>query len=75
MISAQSWHCFRVCAADMPIDINLLREGRGGDPEAVRESQRRRFASVELVDQVRHAAAREVFVLHTALPPHSIVLS
>ena len=37
----------------MPIDINLLREDRGGNPELVRESQRRRFASVELVDQVR----------------------
>ncbi len=37
----------------MPIDINLLRVDRGGDPELVRESQRRRFAPVELVDQVR----------------------
>jgi len=36
----------------MPIDINLLREDRGGNPEMVRESQRRRFAPVELVDQV-----------------------
>jgi hypothetical protein len=36
----------------MPIDINLLRPERGGDPEIVRESQRRRFASVDLVDQV-----------------------
>lgn len=37
----------------MPIDINLLREDRGGNPALVKESQRRRFASVELVDQVR----------------------
>ncbi|CAM9576559.1 unnamed protein product [Chrysoparadoxa australica] len=36
----------------MPIDINLLREDKGGDPEKVRESQRRRFASVELVDEL-----------------------
>ena len=36
----------------MPIDINMLRVERGGDPEKVRESQRRRFASVELVDEV-----------------------
>lgn len=36
----------------MPIDINLLRVERGGDPEKVRESQRRRFASVDLVDEV-----------------------
>ena len=36
----------------MPIDINILRVERGGDPEKVRESQRRRFANVELVDEV-----------------------
>eukprot|EP00298_Acanthocystis_sp_HF-20_P012042 c19696_g1_i1.p1 GENE.c19696_g1_i1~~c19696_g1_i1.p1 ORF type:complete len:480 (-),score=199.90 c19696_g1_i1:33-1472(-) len=34
------------------IDIALLREEKGGNPELVRESQRRRFKSVELVDQV-----------------------
>jgi len=36
----------------MPISINELREDKGGNPERVRESQRRRFASVELVDRV-----------------------
>jgi seryl-tRNA synthetase len=36
----------------MPIDIKLLREDAGGNPELVRESQRRRFADVTLVDQV-----------------------
>lgn len=36
----------------MPIDINLLRPDRGGNPETVKESQRRRNASVELVDTV-----------------------
>ena len=36
----------------MPIDINCLREDRGGNPEQIRESQRRRFASVELVDEI-----------------------
>jgi seryl-tRNA synthetase len=36
----------------MPLDINLFRTDRGGDPEKVRESQRRRFASVELVDEI-----------------------
>ena len=36
----------------MPIDINLLREERGGNPELVRVSQRRRGASVTLVDEV-----------------------
>ena len=36
----------------MPIDINLLRTYKGGDPEKVRESQRRRFAPVEIVDEI-----------------------
>ena len=36
----------------MPIEINLLRVSRGGNPELVRQSQRNRFASVELVDEV-----------------------
>ena len=36
----------------MPIDINLLRTDKGGDPEAVRKSQRERFKDETLVDQV-----------------------
>ena len=36
----------------MPIDINLLRVERGGNPDIVRESQKKRNASVELVDKV-----------------------
>ena len=36
----------------MPIDINLLRVSRGGNPDAVRKSQKDRFKSVELVDEV-----------------------
>ena len=37
----------------MPIDINLLRVERGGDPEKIRESERRRFnAEAGLVDKV-----------------------
>jgi seryl-tRNA synthetase len=36
----------------MPIDINLFRADKGGDPELIKESQRRRFASVELVDEI-----------------------
>ena len=36
----------------MPIDITCLRADRGGDVEKVKESQRRRFASVELVDEI-----------------------
>ncbi|GER48604.1 serine--tRNA ligase [Striga asiatica] len=34
------------------LDINLFREEKGGNPEKIRESQRRRFANVDLVDEV-----------------------
>ncbi|KAL3677180.1 hypothetical protein R1sor_027128 [Riccia sorocarpa] len=34
------------------LDILLFREEKGNDPERIRESQRRRYASVELVDEV-----------------------
>lgn len=34
------------------LDINIFREDRGGNPELVRESQRRRFKDVTLVDKV-----------------------
>eukprot|EP00904_Undaria_pinnatifida_P011963 jgi/Undpi1/7898/HiC_scaffold_24.g10370.m1 len=36
----------------MPIDINMFRKDRGGDPEVIRESQRRRFESPDIVDEV-----------------------
>lgn len=36
----------------MPLDINSFRVSSGGDPEIIRESQRRRFAPVELVDEI-----------------------
>jgi seryl-tRNA synthetase len=34
------------------LDINDFIVRRGGDPDTIRESQRRQGASVELVDQV-----------------------
>lgn len=34
------------------LDINLLRPDKGGDPELVRESERRRFADPSRVDLV-----------------------
>ncbi|ORX56935.1 seryl-tRNA synthetase [Hesseltinella vesiculosa] len=34
------------------LDINLLLEDRGGNPEIVKESQRRRGAPVEIVDEI-----------------------
>ncbi|KAJ3215610.1 Cytosolic seryl-tRNA synthetase [Dinochytrium kinnereticum] len=36
----------------MGLDINLFRKDRGGDPDLVRESQRRRFQPVEVVDEI-----------------------
>lgn len=36
----------------MTLDIALFREDKGGNPDLVRESQRRRYESVELVDEV-----------------------
>ncbi|XP_030467042.1 serine--tRNA ligase [Syzygium oleosum] len=36
------------------LDINLFREEKGNNPEIIRESQRRRFASVDLVDEIVH---------------------
>lgn len=36
----------------MPLDILAFRAHEGGNPEAIRESQRRRFASVEAVDEI-----------------------
>ncbi|WOK95629.1 serine--tRNA ligase [Canna indica] len=36
------------------LDINIFREEKGFDPECVRRSQRLRFASVEIVDEVIH---------------------
>lgn len=39
----------------MVLDINLFREDRGGNPNLVRESQQRRHASVDLVQEVIEA--------------------
>ncbi|XP_058760569.1 serine--tRNA ligase-like [Vicia villosa] len=36
------------------LDINLFLAEKGRNPELIRESQRRRFASVEVVDEVVH---------------------
>lgn len=36
----------------MPIDIQSFRAYSGGDPEIVRESQRRRHKPVEIVDEI-----------------------
>jgi len=36
----------------MTIDINLLRKDKGGDPEVVRQSEKRRFRDGKIVDEV-----------------------
>lgn len=36
----------------MPLDIQMFRRHEGGNPDLIKESQRRRFASVELVDEI-----------------------
>jgi len=36
----------------MVLDIELFRADKGGDPEKIRESQRKRFKDVTLVDRV-----------------------
>jgi seryl-tRNA synthetase len=36
----------------MPIDINNIREERGGDPDLWREFQQKRFSSTDGVDEV-----------------------
>lgn len=45
----------------MVLDVNLFRKDKGGNPDLVRESQQRRFASVDLVQEVIDAdtAARK----------------
>lgn len=34
------------------LDVNDFITERGGNPEQIRESQRRRFANVEIVDEI-----------------------
>jgi len=47
------------------LDINLFRKEKGGDPELIKASQRRRFASEEIVDEIiqldNETKARTVF--------------
>ena len=34
------------------LDINLFSEDKGHNPEIIRDSQRRRFADVKIVDEI-----------------------
>ena len=42
----------------MVLDIELFRAEKGGDPEKIKESQRKRFKDEGLVDQVVEADNR-----------------
>ncbi|KAH9617486.1 hypothetical protein KSS87_004385 [Heliosperma pusillum] len=56
------------------LDINLFRADKGGNPELIRESQRRRFKDVAIVDEIialdlewrrgfkRFSKAREILI-------------
>lgn len=39
----------------MVLDLDLFRADKGGDPEIVRETQRKRFKDVSLVDKLVQA--------------------
>ncbi len=41
----------------MVLDIDLFREEKGGNPEKIRENQRKRFKDPSLVDKVLAADA------------------
>lgn len=38
----------------MPLDINDFRDYKGGNAQKIRDSQKKRFASVEVVDEIIH---------------------
>jgi seryl-tRNA synthetase len=51
------------------LDVVSFIKERGGDPEAIRESQRRRYAPVDAVDDVislyeEARAGKVLFILH-----------
>ena len=39
----------------MVLDIDEFRPEKGGDPQKIRENQKRRFAKVEMVDEIVQA--------------------
>ncbi len=41
-----------ISAAKMVLDLDLFRTDKGGDPEAIKENQRKRFKDVSIVDKV-----------------------
>ncbi len=41
--------------ANMVLDIDEFRPEKGGNPDKIKENQKRRFASVEMVDKIVQA--------------------
>ena len=39
----------------MVLDLDLLRKDRGGDPEKVKENQRKRFKDPAMIDKILEA--------------------
>jgi len=51
-------HCIARCLAPrrrMVLDLELFRADKGGDPNKIRENQRKRFKDVSYVDKVVEA--------------------
>ena len=45
-------------AVNMVLDLDLFRPDKGGDPDAMRENQRKRFKDVGMVDKVTELDGR-----------------
>lgn len=45
----------RTLSISMVLDLDQFRADKGGDPEVIRETQRKRFKDVSLVDKLVHA--------------------
>lgn len=60
------------------LDINLFREDKGHNPELIRESQRRRFANVDLVDEIirldKEWRQREFICYYDGFSSHSLLI-
>lgn len=63
----------------MVLDINLFRKEKGGDPDLIKASQRRRFASEEIVDEIiqldKEAKARMCYKLSLPLSVFTLIIA
>lgn len=60
----------------MVLDINIFRKDKGGNPDLVKESQQRRFASVDLVQEVIDAdtVAKKCMSFIYYCSPHASII-